>query len=212
MELADALNKINDFRGYGLGNKLDTIQRDFEGCTLATAASLYPKYEIDTTLLEAATTIKDASRQIDEVIHAVGILKFLPNILQVDEVIDSLSLGAGNTGKPFDLITNLRIAEFTFIYWKGGAESIRQNKLFKDFFNLAESDTQKRRCLYVLASSIPLEFFNGGRSIESVLSKNLRLFNTFQEKYGTRFTRVKDYYDYRKDTVEIVDLSELTKK
>jgi len=212
VKLADALSKINDFKGHWLGSKLGTIQQDFEGCTAATATSLYRKYQIDTTLLEAATAIKDAARQIDEVMHAVGILKFLPNILQVDEVIESLSLGAGNTGKPFDLITNLRIAEFTFIYWKGGAESIRQNKLFKDFFDLAEFDTQKKRCLYVLDSPIPLEFLNGGRSIKSVLSRNLKLWNTFQEKYGTRFTRVKEYYDHRKDTVEVVSLYELTKK
>jgi len=212
MELSDAVDKVNDFKGHSLGEKLAIIEQDFRGCTLATAASLYPKYQIETTLLEAATAIKDAASQIDAVIHAVGVLKFLPNILQDDEVIESLSLGAGNTGKQFDLTTTLRIAEFTFIYWKGGAESIRQNKLFKDFFSLAESDIPKRRCLYVLDGSVPLKFFNGGRSIESVLSKDVKLLNTFQEKYGTRFERVNEYYDYRKDIVEIVDLSELAKK
>jgi hypothetical protein len=212
MELADAVNRINDFKGFWLAVKLATIEQDFEGCNIETAGSLYSKYHLEGPLLEAADTLKEAASQIDEVIHAVGILKFLPKILQVDEVIESLSLGAGSTGKPFDLITNLRIAEFKFIYWKGGAESIRQNQLFKDFFNLAEYDTQKKRCLYVLDSSIPLKFLNGGRSIESVLSRNLKLWQTFQQKYGTRFTRVKEYYNYRKDKVEIVDLSKLIKK
>ena len=212
MKLEDAVKIVNDFKGHGLADKLGVMEYDFKGCNLAAASSLYVKYHIENSLLEAADTIKGAASQIDEVLHAVGILKFLPNILQTDEIIESLSLGAGNTGKQFDLITNLRIAEFTFIYWKGGSESTRQNKLFKDFFSLAESHTRKRRCLYVLESSIPLKFFNGGRSIESVLSRDLKLWNTFKEKYGTRFTIVREYYSYRKDKVEIVDLLELSKQ
>jgi hypothetical protein len=37
------------------------------------------------------------------VIHAVGILTALPHILEHDERIETLSLGAGNTGRQFDL-------------------------------------------------------------------------------------------------------------
>ena len=211
MKLEAAERIVNDFKGHWLAHTLDSIEHDFKGCNLAATSPLYTKHHIENSLLEAADTIKGAASQIDEVVHAVGILKYLPNILQTDEVIESLSLGAGNTGKQFDLVTNLRIAEFTFIYWKGGAESIRQNKLFKDFFNLAESDTQKRRCLYVLENSIPLKFLNGGRSLESVLGSR-KLWNAFQDKYGTRFTCVREYYSYRKDRVEIVDLFELSKQ
>jgi len=212
MELGAAAKTVKDFKGHWLAHTLNSIEHDFKGCNLIAASPLYAKYHIENSLLEAADTIKGVASQIDEVLHAVSILKFLPNILESDEIIESLSLGAGNTGRQFDLVTNLRIAEFTFIYWKGGAESIRQNKLFKDFFNLAESDIQKKRCLYVLTSSVPLKFFNGGRSIKSVLSRNLKLWDAFQEKYGTRFTEVNEYYNYRKGKVEIVDLYELTRK
>lgn len=67
----------------------------------------------------------------------------------VGEQIESLSLGAGNTGRSHDLEPDRRIAEFEFIEWRGGAESIRQNSLFVDLFNLASSDIDKRKVLYV---------------------------------------------------------------
>ena len=40
---------------------------------------------------------------------------------------------------------NRRVAEFTIIDWKGGSESIRKQKLFKDFYLLADPDTTKLR-------------------------------------------------------------------
>ena len=40
-----------------------------------------------------------------------------------------------------DLETNHRVAEFNFSHWQGGADTIRQNSLFKDFFQLAEYQT-----------------------------------------------------------------------
>jgi hypothetical protein len=63
------------------------------------------------------------------VIHALGILLCLPHILRPGEVIDYVSLGAGNTGRAFDLETSLRVAEFKFIHGQGGPGSIRQNSL-----------------------------------------------------------------------------------
>ena len=138
MNLLDALNKINDFKGFWLATKLASIEADFQGCDKKGAVALLSHYNIESPLLEAALTLKEAAAQIDEVIHSLGILQVLPHILEPDEMIESLSLGAGNTGKEFDLITNLRIAEFKFIFWRGGPESIRQNQLFKDFFKLAE--------------------------------------------------------------------------
>ena len=67
-------------------------------------------------------------------------------------MIEYVSLGAGNTGRAFDLETNQRIAEFKFIHWQGGPESIRQNSLFKDFYEMAEYDTRKQKFLYVLGT------------------------------------------------------------
>ena len=62
-------------------------------------------------------------------------------------VVPSLVLGAGNTGREFDLETNYRIAEFKFIHWRGGPDTIRQNSIFKDFFLLADGESANRKYL-----------------------------------------------------------------
>jgi hypothetical protein len=95
-----------------------------------------------------------------------------------------VSLGAGNTGKEFDLETNYRIAEFKFIHWRGGPESIRQNQLFKDFYLLSESRSEKRKYLYVIGREHPYDFLSGGRALSSVLSCNVKLLKQFEAKYG----------------------------
>src|SRR5262249_32721491 len=121
------------------------------------------------------------------------------------------SLGAGNTGKPFDLETDRRVAEFIFTNWWGGPESIRQNEIFKDFYHLAEFDTPKTRYLYVLETTHPLKFLRGGRSIfgkSGVVSKNQSLRDAFLDQYGTdRFTKVRDYYEYRQARIQLVGVA-----
>ena len=131
----------------------------------------------------------------------------MPHILDEDEHINYLSLGAGNTGRKFDLETNKRIAEFKFINWQGGAEAIRQNSLFKDFYKLAEYETDKQRYVYVLGTEIPLRFFHGKRAIKSVLSRNNKLLEEFSIKYGDQFKRVHEYFQYREELVIIGDIS-----
>ena len=62
-----------------------------------------------------------------------------------NEVIEELSIGAGNTNRHFDLVTNKRIAEFKFINWSGKQDTIRQNSVFKDFFELDVYETDKKK-------------------------------------------------------------------
>src|SRR2546426_3182050 len=135
--------------------------------------------------------MKRLAGQINVVVHALGILATLPHLLDRGEVIQYVSLGAGNTGRPFDLETTQRIAEFKFVGWQGGAEAIRQNALFKDFYLLAEHSSAKRKCLYVLGTAHPLKFFNGGRSISSVLSHHVRLRNQFMDRFGNQYYSVR---------------------
>jgi hypothetical protein len=158
-------------------------------------------------VLGAAGLIKQLAGQINVVIHALGILLCLPHILRPGEIIDYVSLGAGNTGRAFDLETNLRVAEFTFNRWQGGPESIRQNSLFKDFYEMAEHETRKEKYLYVLGTEHGEKFFNGGRALSSVLSRNVTLRNRFNEKFGDRYRTVRDYYLPRKGLVVIQDVS-----
>jgi hypothetical protein len=116
-------------------------------------------------------------------------------------------LGAGNTGRKFDLETNLRVAEYKFIDWQGGPETIRQNAIFKDFFELAEHDTKKKKFLYVVGTEHPLKFFNSGRKIASVLSRNPKALSQISEKYGQQVKTVRDYYELKKNEVTVCDIS-----
>lgn len=159
--------------------------------------------------LKGALRIKEAASQIDVVVHALGILTALPYILDQDERISYLSLGAGNTGKDFDLETDKRVSEYKFINWQGGPESIRQNGLFIDFFNLAKQETHKKKCLYVIDTKYPMRFLKGGRALNSVLSKNQKAAMKFFSKYGDRYKVVSEYYRDFSHNVEIIDLKNI---
>jgi hypothetical protein len=139
-------------------------------------------------------------------IHTLRILLCLPHILRPGEIIEYVSLGAGNTGRAFDLETNQRIAEFKFIRWQGGPESIRQNSLFKDFFEMAEHETPKEKYLYVLGTEHGEKFFNGRRALSSVL-RTATLRNRFSKQFGNQYQTVRDYYLPRKGRVVIQDVS-----
>jgi hypothetical protein len=158
-------------------------------------------------VLGAAGLVKQLAGQIKVVIHALGILLCLPHILRPGEIIEYVSLGAGNTGRAYDLETNLRVAEFKFIHWQGGPESIRQNALFKDFYEMAESHIAKEKYLYVLCTAHAEKFFNGGRALSSVLSRNEKLRKGFSDKFGDQYRTVRDYYLPRKGLVVIQDVS-----
>ncbi len=207
MRLHDAAKRLEDFYQGALTSGLTSLESYFckEGKTYAHRCTAE---RIDSSPLKALLKVKQVAGQINVSIHAVGILLALPKILKRGERIQSLSLGAGNTGREFDLVTDRRVAEFKFIRWRGGAESIRQNVLFRDFYGLAESRIRKPKFLYVLGREYPLRFLNGRRSLASVMSRNNKLLHDFRERYGKRFTVVRDYFAFRRDAVAIVDLLE----
>jgi hypothetical protein len=130
-----------------------------------------------------------------------------PSTLEAGERVEYVSLGAGNTGREFDLETNLRAAEFKFIHWRGGSESIRQNSVFKDYVLLAEHPTKKRKHLYLLGTEHALKFLRGRRALSSVLSRNDKLQKMFSERFGDQFQTVRDYYAAHAGAVLIEDVS-----
>jgi len=206
MSLEAAARRLALFERGTLTSRLAALEEGFKSATSVTAAKLCESETLDGPLLEAALVLKRVAGQINVTIHAVGILLSLPLILEQGEVIQSLSLGAGNTGRDFDLVTNRRLAEFKFIRWQGGPESIRQNTLFKDFFELVEAPSSKAKSLFVLGLEHPLRFLNGGRALKSVLSRHVELESRFRAKYGDRFKVVRDYYSAMRHSVEIIDL------
>jgi hypothetical protein len=204
---ADAIARLG--RGTDLTATIRSIEASLAGKQRRAAQRTVAKHEIDQAVLSGALAIKDLAGQINVVVHTVGILVALPHILQRDERIESVSLGAGNTGRDHDLVTDRRIAEFKFIQWRGGAESIRQNSLFIDLFNLASATTSKARYMYVVGREHPDRFLSGGRALSSVLSRNAAAAARFRSLYGDRFETVADYADHIKDRVQLVDLRDV---
>jgi hypothetical protein len=206
LAIEDAIHLLQGFRGADLTQTIYQIEKSLRGASADSYTSVLATSGAKAEVLGAAGLIKQLAGQINVVIHALGILLCLPHILRPGEIIDYVSLGAGNTGRAFDLETNLRVAEFKFIRWQGGPESIRQNSLFKEFYEMAEHNTPKEKYLYVLGTEHGEKFFNGGRALSSVL-RTATLRNRFNEKFGNQYRTVRDYYVPRKGQVVIQDVS-----
>ena len=197
------------YAGKPLTHRIAEIEDNLENVSAEQVSRFLTSQSVDESVLGSAFVLKALAGQINVVIHTVGILVSLPHILETGEMVEYVSLGAGNTGKDFDLETDRRVAEFKFINWQGGAEAIRQNQVFKDLFYLAEYDGEKQRLLYVIGKQHPLRFLSGRRGLSSILSHNEALRNAFYGKYGERYQVVSDYYRDVKTQVEIVDLQDL---
>jgi hypothetical protein len=205
--LVSAIHLLQAFRGPDLTRTISQIEKSLKGASSDNYSTVLTTSGAKAEILGAAGLVKQLAAQIDVVVHTLGILLCLPHILRPGEVIEYVSLGAGNTNRAFDLETNQRIAEFKFIRWQGGSESIRQNSVFKDFYEMAERETTKEKFLYVLGTEHGEKFFNGGRALSSVLSRHVKLRNEFTEKFGDRYRTVRDYYLPRKGLVVIQDVS-----
>jgi hypothetical protein len=205
-DLTKSSEMLQAFKGESLGKTVAKLESSFVGANKITSASHLADALLSDDLMQAALIIKRNASQIDEIVHTLGILLALPSILDQDEQVESLSLAAGNTGKGFDLETSKRIAEFTFIRWQGGPEVIRQNKVFKDFYFLAETETPKLRELYVVGTEHVVNFFNSQRELPQILAGNAKLGDSFRQRYGNRFQVVNEYYRVKKDVVSIRDV------
>lgn len=208
MENEEAIDSVRRFGGDSLPKVVAAIQKNASKLDRVGIQSLLNQSDITPALLHSAFAVKRLAGQINEVVHAVGILIALPNIMVPGETVLGVSLAAGNTGQQFDLVTTHRVAEFTFITWKGGPEVIRQNKILKDFFFLAGEPTEKVKELYVLGTKLPLKFFASNRAFAPILNGNAKLGKRFAEIYAdARFETVSDYFRVKQDTVRIQDVT-----
>lgn len=204
---ADVARLLTAFTGSDLTAKLSKIEGSIKGITADNCGMFLETEGAGREALAAAADMKKLAGQINVTIHALGILLCLPHILEPGEQIEYVSLGAGNTGRAFDLETDRRVAEFKFIRWRGGAESIRQNSIFKDLFFLNHHQTDKRKYLYLLGTSHAIKFLKGGRSLNSILSRHEKLNRLFHKQYGAQFVRVSEWYAMHRDGVKIEDVT-----
>jgi hypothetical protein len=205
-ELGEALRLVHALgTGPALAERIAGLEELLRGKKRDHAVSLFQDEAIDEGLLVAALLIKEASGQINTVLHAVGILASLPYIMKRGEVVESLSLGAGNTGKAHDLETSRQIAEFKFARWRG-SDVIRQNNLFADVVGLACAETDKRRVLYVVDDEPAERFLRSGRAIKSVLKRHGSVRARLVDTYGKDVQTVGDFWRLIGGDVVLADL------
>jgi hypothetical protein len=204
---ADIVRVLAQFTGSDPTQTLARLERTVRGVTVEGCSSFLEDAGADREVLAAAADMKRLAGQINVTIHAIGILLCLPHILEEGEHVEYVSLGAGNTGREFDLVTNLRMAEFKFIRWRGGAETVRQNSVFKDYLLLADDPSPKRKYLYLLGTEQALKFLRRRRALWTVLSRNDKLQKLFGQRFGDRFGTVGEYYAAHADAVHIEDVS-----
>jgi hypothetical protein len=209
--LEEAARLVDDF---GAGRRLTERSRTLEAAAQHRSGrditSWLEEEGLSDALWGSGRAIKALAAQISTLIHTIGILISLPHILDDDEMVERLSLGAGNTGRDHDLETDRQVAEFKFIDWRGGPESIRQNGVFFDVFGLVNANTERRRVLYLLGTAHAERFLQGGRAIESVLSRNAKIRRAFNAAHGDHaYSTVGSYWKTVEHLVELKDLREL---
>jgi hypothetical protein len=199
-QFATSAEHIARFAGKNLASKVSELEFSFTSLRGDQIAARLTSHSIDGALLSAAREVKRAAAQIDVVLHVLGILVLLPSILDPDEVVESLSLGAGNAeARRFDLETNRRIAEFTFIDWKGN-DNVRLQKVFKDFYRLAEFQTAKKKELWLSDDAFVLKYLRSGSSVRSATHKHRDVWEDFQKNYP-RIETVGEYFRLRQGAV-----------
>jgi hypothetical protein len=206
MNTLQAIAEFEKFCGPKLTGTVSAAETALCGTDAESLPAIIEKLQAGQSALAGAREVKRIAAQVHTAIHALGIIRCLPHLLEPGERVEYVSLGAGNTGRKFDLETDRRVAEFKFIRWQGKAETIRQNSLFKDFFFLAEADTLKHKYLYVVGTDHPLKFLQAGRALDSVL-KDARLAAVFRARHGKRYEVVRDYYVAHRHLVNIRDVS-----
>ena len=115
MDITQAAELIQSFENGSLTKQVSKIERELVEKNPGQVEKSLLDLSISLAILDAALTLKRAAGQINVIVHTLGILLSLPYLLEKDEVVQALSLGAGNTGKPFDLETDRRVAEYKFI-------------------------------------------------------------------------------------------------
>lgn len=208
VSLAASVSAMQEFARPGeLTHRIADLESALKGLNRDQVVDAVGDGNVKPEMLYGALALKRIAGEVNVAIHALGILLSLPTILQPDEKILNLSLGAGNTGRKFDLETNLQVAEFKFIDWQGGPESIRQNTLFVDIFHLAQDSSDRRKIAYLSNLEYPLRFLQGRRAIHSVLSRNATAAKEFAAVHGEQFSVVSEYWKALNGTVQLVDIT-----
>ncbi|UPZ16245.1 hypothetical protein [Flavobacterium humidisoli] len=206
MNLNEAINIVKIFKNENISETLKDLQR------LEKTIS-FPNFE---SIFTAAKIIKEASSQIDEIVHASGIMIAKEVWLHEDEKMQYLSLGAGNHKEHFDMETNLRIAEFKFGKWnENSANGIRRRGYFSNYISLLTANDHRSKYFVVEDKNSFVKFMNGKATWRNVLSKNLSSFKKLEkfliENKKEHLVTVCEIYKEFEEQVTIIEYNQIMK-
>src|SRR5215213_5791601 len=102
-DLLQAIHNLQSFTGPDLTRRIRDLEFALADADTESCSAVLARESVSRELLAGAYQLKRTAGQINTVIHALGILLTMPHILEPGERVKYLSLGAGNTGRAFDL-------------------------------------------------------------------------------------------------------------
>lgn len=206
MNINEAINVINAFKNESVKEIFKDLEKSNESNS---------NYDFQ-TIFSAAKVIKEASAQIDEIVHASGIMLAQSVWLDKNEEVQYLSLGAGNHKGKFDFETNLRIAEFKFGKWnESSANGVRRRGYFSNYVSLLTANDIRNKYFVVENKNAFIKFMNGTASWKNVLSKNptgfKKLENFLIDNKMGHIVTVSEIYNHFEEVVTVLDFKEIIK-
>lgn len=210
-ELVEAVGALDRFLGsLDLTDRLAKLEAELHGTTRDTAAAVVASAGIGNDTLAAALLVRERLGRVSDVVHASVIALALPKLLEPGEVLNNRpSLAAGNDpSRPFDLETNLRVAEFKLSVWKG-ADAMRKRGAFKDLVALALDDSGRRGQLFVVGDG-PGHFLSstGAKASWGLTRGSAHLRSRFVERWGEAALEltITEFRQTHAAHVEVIDV------
>lgn len=204
--LTEAVRRVANFATANPGVAIKTIEARLKGC-LSHRVVQDPSVLAAAQVFASADVIKGVVSQINNIVHAAGILGALPKILEPDEVLEYVSLAAGTGTRRFDIATDRRLAEFKFYLWrKSNSARLRQGLVA--FIQMAESDDPRTiRELYFLGTEPFVHFMTGKTQLSTMLKKHHPGLLMQINQKNPAWRTVGDYFMSRRNTVAVRDVT-----
>jgi hypothetical protein len=211
-EAGDAFTTLVTFlRGGPLTDGVSALEHQLVDADRHTVATVTNTAGLTDELLHAALTVRRDVGRVSDVIHAAVIALALPIILDDGEtIINRPSLGPGNDkSRPYDLETNLRVAEFKVAVWSGG-DMMRKRTLTADLVHLALDDSGRRPELWV-AGDQPLRFLRTSTtSVADLLSRSSKYLRArYENQYGSKPIPLHAFTAEHADRVRLCNLADV---
>ena len=209
--LSQSIKILSAFLGRRpLGDAIAQLEATTEHATALEVRAAALAAGVDAQLLAAAVAVRRELGHLDDLIHAAAIMTLLPGLLEDGETLVARpSLAAGDDpGMPFDVETNLRVAEFKLAAWSGRDDQ-RKRELFRDFVRLA-ADTSGRRPELLVLGPEPQRFLEASRSKASwALARSPGTLRLFTERFGDVSVSVAAFTAGPGARVRVVDMAPL---